>query len=426
MSEMIRQEILPGIFLNYLRAERFANNVISIQFACPLQEDRVSSLAVLPHLLRRGNDRFPDLKGVEEALDRLYGARIEPYVRKKGDHQYAGFVCDTVDGGLAGSTDDLTGQLIALASALLTQPLTENGGFCPSYVEEEKVNLCERITARINDKRSYAVRRLNELICEGHPAAIDELGTLEGARALTPQGLYRTLLMLLTECPMELFYCGGAHFADISRHFTDAFSPLRRRPAPLAPCMPLLEAEERTVEERMDVTQGKLAMGFLTGITAADRDYPALMVANALFGAGTTSRLFLKVREELSLCYYASSSVNKVKGLLTVSSGIDPKDFKTAKEEILRQLSEVAASRFTEEELENARLTVRGALEGAEDSPVQLEDFALGQRSSGSEMSLQGLIRAVNAVSAKDAAAALSKATLKTVYFLRGKEENHD
>jgi hypothetical protein len=39
----------------------------------------------------------------------------------------------------------------------------------------------------------------------------------------------------------------------------------------------------------MDVTQGKLSMGFRTGITVADDAYPALMLMSAVFGGTTTS-----------------------------------------------------------------------------------------------------------------------------------------
>ena len=71
------------------------------------------------------------------------------------------------------------------------------------------------------------------------------------------------------------------------------------------------------------MTQGKLAMGFRTGIDAWDEDYPALMLLNAVYGGTTTSKLFLNVREKLSLCYYASSGLMKYKDVMLVSSGVE-------------------------------------------------------------------------------------------------------
>ena len=73
----------------------------------------------------------------------------------------------------------------------------------------------------------------------------------------------------------------------------------------------------------MDVAQGKLAIGFLTNIKPTDDDYIPLVVFNSVFGAGAHSKLFNNVREKLSLAYYASSQVEKFKGMLVVNAGIE-------------------------------------------------------------------------------------------------------
>lgn len=79
------------------------------------------------------------------------------------------------------------------------------------------------------------------------------------------------------------------------------------------------------------------------------------MVLNAVFGGGLTSKLFLHVREKLSLCYYASSSVYGAKGILTVSSGIETCNYQQAKEEILRQLAACQAGEVTQESCRQPR-----------------------------------------------------------------------
>ena len=87
------------------------------------------------------------------------------------------------------------------------------------------------------------------------------------------------------------------------------------------------------------MTQGKLALGFRTGGSSIwEDDYPALMMLNALYGGTTTSKLFLNVREKRSLCYYASSQLEKLKGLMLVSSGVEFDKKQEAQDEILAQL----------------------------------------------------------------------------------------
>ena len=57
----------------------------------------------------------------------------------------------------------------------------------------------------------------------------------------------------------------------------------------------------------MDITQAKLVIGLRSGMTHAEDDYFAFRVMTDIFGGGPYSRLFLNVREKMSLCYYCSA-----------------------------------------------------------------------------------------------------------------------
>ena len=67
--------------------------------------------------------------------------------------------------------------------------------------------------------------------------------------------------------------------------------------------------ERRDAVEKMDVTQGKLTIGFRTNVDPDSDDFYALCVANGIFGAGVHSKLFQNVREKNSLAYYAASRI---------------------------------------------------------------------------------------------------------------------
>ena len=152
-------------------------------------------------------------------------------------------------------------------------------------------------------------------------------------------------------------------------------------------------------------------------------DYPALLVCNALYGGSANSRLFLNVREKLSLCYYASSLIDKLKGLLVVSSGVEFGDFDKAQEAILAQLDELRAGRFTGEEQNAAIRTVVNSLRGRLDSQGAMEDDCVTRLVYGMEPDNgSALIQAVEHVTAEDIAQAARKIQLDTVYRLTGKE----
>jgi predicted Zn-dependent peptidase len=170
----------------------------------------------------------------------------------------------------------------------------------------------------------------------------------------------------------------------------------------------------------MDITQGNLVMGFRTGVTAADPDYPAMVMFNTVFGGGITSKLFTHVRERLSLCYYASSGMEKFKGIMVVSSGVDMDKYQMARDEILRQLDLCRAGKITQEELESARSALLSGLRSSEDSLSHMVDYALSQEIGKYDYAPQDLADALAHVTVADVQRAAEKVKLDTIFFLKG------
>jgi len=176
--------------------------------------------------------------------------------------------------------------------------------------------------------------------------------------------------------------------------------------------------EPRFLTERLDVTQGKLGMGLACGSS----DHTALLVGNTLFGGSSNSKLFLNVREKLSLCYYASSLFHRQKGLITVSSGIEFENYQKAYDEILAQLEAVQKGQLEDWELEAARSTLLNAYASMGDSQGKLENFYLGQAATGRDETPEILADQVRSVTLERILSAMGTVKLDTVYFLKGKE----
>ena len=179
-----------------------------------------------------------------------------------------------------------------------------------------------------------------------------------------------------------------------------------------------LRAEPLYLSECLDVTQGKLGMGFSCG----SEDSAALLMGNTLFGGSSNSKLFLNVREKLSLCYYASSVYHRQKGLITVSSGIEFENYQQALDEIMAQLAAVQNGDLEDWEVDGARSTLLNAYASMGDSQGRLENFYLGQAATGQDETPEELAAKVREVSRDRILRAMSTVRLDTVYFLKGKE----
>ena len=418
--EMTRTKLAEGVYLTYLPARKFKTSLLSAQFAVPIRQETASAYALLPAVLRRGTVTYPDMGSLSARLDRLYGARIDYTVRKKGENQCVGFVASFIDDSFAPGGEKLLEPVADLLGELICDPATERGRFVPAYFESEKTNLIDAIRSLINDKRDYADSRLLWEMCAGEPYGISRLGSEETAEKLQLRKLYAQYGQLIATSRLELFYSGSADENRVVRALRSAFSTLPReniQNVAIPQDHPARE-EVRTVEEELDVTQGKLGMGFSCGSS----DTAALLMGNTLFGGSSNSKLFLNVREKLSLCYYASSLYHRQKGLITVSSGIEFENYQKAYDEILAQLAAVQNGDLEDWELEGARSTLLNAYASMGDSQGKLENFYLGQAVTGQSETPEDLAAQVRQVTPERIFKAMKTVQLDTVYFLRGKE----
>ena len=423
--ERTRIQLADGVYLTYLPARKFKTSLLSAQFVTPLQQETASAYALLPAILRRGTVRYPDLGALSARLDRLYGASVDYTVRKQGENQCVGFVASFIDDSYIPGGEQLLEPVAELLGELLCDPVTERGRFVTAYFEGEKTNLIDAIRSQVNDKREYAYARLLREMCDGEPYGISRLGDEAGAEKLQMPKLHALYGELLATARLELFYCGSASLERVREALAAAFATLPRDGIrDIAPSTPHpARTEVKRVEEAMDVSQGKLALGFRTGgVTCWEEDYPALTMFNAVFGGTTLSKLFMNVREKLSLCYYASSMLEKMKGLVLVSSGIEFQNYQKAYDEIMAQRAAGQAGRLEDWELEGARSTLLNAYASMGDSQGKLENFYLGQAATGQEDTPELLAEQVRHVTAERIFDAMQTASLDTVYFLKGKE----
>ena len=418
--EMTRKQLADGVYLTYLPARKFKTSILSAQFVTPLRQDTASAYALLPAVLRRGTVTYPDMGSLEAQLDKLYGARVDYTIRKKGENQCVGFVASCIDDSFVPGGEKLLESVANLLGELICDPITERGRFVPTYFETEKTNLIDAIRSLINDKRDYADSRLLREMCAGEAYAVPRLGDEAGAEKLQLRKLYAQYGELIATSRLELIYCGSASMERVERALHAAFSTLPRETIrETAAVRPHKGRQEVLyVTDHLDVTQGKLGMGFSCGSS----DTAALLMGNTLFGGSSNSKLFMNVLEKLSLCYYASSLYHRQKGLITVSSGIEFDNYQKAFDEIMAQLSAVQNGDLEDWELEGARSTLLNAYSSMNDSQGKLENFYLGQAATGQHETPEELAEQVRNVTPERIFRAMQTVELDTVYFLQGKE----
>lgn len=423
MQQVTRKKLAAGVNLTCVTTPKFKRAVLRAVLLLPLGGPDAALRACLPHVLRRGTARLPGMGQLGAALDELYGARVEAVVRREGEYLAVGFLADCIDESCAPGAAGLTAGVIRLLAELWYDPMTEQGAFRAEDVAGERDNLLDRIAAEKNDPRTWAPLRLTRLMCADEPYGQPTYGTRAQAEKISEKKLYAAYTRALREAQVELFYCGPLAPQAVEDLFSETPLSQPREAAALPPICVLAQPKgaPREVIEEEPVTQGKLSLGFRTGgACLTGGDAVAYWVFQTLYGGSTSSRLFLHVREQRSLCYYASAQFVAPKGIMMVNSGIENEQFAVARDEILRQLDECRAGNIEDAEIETARKVLATNWGAMLDDPLTLERYWLGQAAAGTLTLPEERIAQVQAVDRARIVAAAEATTLDTVYFMKG------
>ena len=412
--------LLPGVTLRCHADTRFKQGLLSFALVRPMNREEAALNALIPAVLLRGSKHHPDLRTITLKLDDLYGASVGTQVRRIGDYQTTGLACGFMEDRFALNGDRILESMVDFLRELLLEPVTEGEGFSESYVESEKKNLIATIESELNNKGAYAMSRMLRSMCKADAYGIPRLGEPEDVAAIDSPGAYRHYRKILRESPIQIFYVGSAPAETVASLLMPLLESIDRDYANLPEQTPFQDAGGGDITEQMDVAQGKLCLGYITPITNQSPDFAAMQVMNTIFGAGMTSKLFMNVREKLSLCYSIGSGYYGSKGILTVSAGIDFAKEQQTRDEIDAQLAAICDGDITPEELTAAKEAILSGLRGTHDSPGSIEGYYSTAVLSGMGMTPAQYMNAVRSVTAEQVAAAARTLTKHTTYFLKG------
>lgn len=420
-----RTTISDGIYFTDVKSSKFKNNRISITLVAPLSEKTASSFAILPMILRKGYRGSPDAASFSRQLSSLYGASIEYDVRKAGDDQLITLSASAIDDKFTISGEAVTIEISKILCSLLLDPVIEDGSFKQKTFETEKQSLIDCIKAELNDKRALASARCQQIMFEGHPSALSPYGTLEKAENLSCRDVFDAYNLLLKKARIEIMFVGCGNSDAAREIFSSAISSSaeREKPFEIGSAMLKKSREIKNKTEEFNITQAKLSLGFTTETVVGDKDEKAMHLMCVILGGAPFSKLFLNVREKLSLCYYCSAVYDHFKGTIVINSGIEAENRDTAQNEILNQLLALQDGELSDEELNNAKRLFTNVYNGISDSISRIEHFFLTRLICSNNALPEEELKEYLDITAEDVINAARKVSLDTVYFMAPKEE---
>ncbi len=414
-----RKYIGEGISFSTIVNPSQKTNSIYIRLVTPLNEETVSMNSILPSILSNSNSKLPTITDLEKKLASLYGAGISFNCTTIGDSQVVLLYAFCLNDRYAFDNEAVTAELTDVLIDCLISPNVSGGGFAPDDFALKKQELIDEIEAEINEKRSFAFVRSKEMIFENEPAAMIAHGKLSQAKKLDNIACYENYKKLLSTAEIDISFVSSEENSAIEEKICNAFSKIDRADIVKNSSKPsIIKSETARLTEHYDVAQSKLILAFKS-------DYEDQFVINLLvkiYGGSPFSRLFLNVREKLSLCYYCAATGNEIKKTYFVDCGVEHENISKAEAEILRQLELLKQGEIDDEIIANTKLMLVNSIKSFSDSARSIAEWYFVQSYKGEIFSQDEYIAKINAVTKEDLVKAANSMVLDSVYLLTGKE----
>lgn len=239
--------------------------------------------------------------------------------------------------------------------------------FDAAEIEREKSVIREEILSYEDNPEERLGDQLAAQVWGDHPLGRPILGTLESVGSFTGDVLRDDFASRYRGDQLVVAAAGGLEHAAlvdlVARHFAPPDGPAPVTSAVSAPVAPTVRHVEDDVQQ-LYVSIGARALPF-----GHPRRY-AMIVLETLLGAGMSSRLFQRIREEAGLAYSVYSALDFLRdaGIVSVHMGVSPERGRQALALLREELARIVANGPDADEVESTKRQLHGSIVIAQES----------------------------------------------------------
>lgn len=417
-----KTNLKEGITLHEIETNKFKTNLCAIFLSTPLKRESITLNAILPMILRRGNNKIKTQEDISKSLEEMYGADFDCGIEKSGNNQILKFYLEALNDEFIQSNEKILKKSLELLSDIVFNPLIVENHFNDEYVISEKENLKQIIQAKIDNKARFAYERCIEEMYKDKPYGLYRFGYIDDLEDIDSKSLYNYYKNLISECKIDIFVSGKiegkAKKILLENENIKMLNPREAVYSINGQNEDKETCEEKVVIQNMQVNQGKLVIGLDIKNINEDEKYSA-SVYNILLGGSANSKLFQNVREKASLAYTASSNYLRQKNNIIIRAGIEIENYEKALELIKKQIKDMETTKFSIEELENAKQLIISTVNSIQDSQDGEITYYFGQELGQKSTEIEQYVENIKKVKPNQINEIARKIQINTIYFLR-------
>lgn len=338
---------------------KVATALVLVRTGSKYEEKSVSGIShFLEHMFFKGTKKRKTSLKIAEDLDKVGGM----YNAFTGE-DYTGYYAKV-------NADHLSLAIDWVSDIYINSTLNEK------EIEKEKGVIKEEINMYNDNPMALCQMLFTKLLYGDQPAGWDIAGTKESVSAITRKDLLDYMESQYVTKNTLVVISGNIKEKEVVKEVEILFSKLRNHDAKKN--LPVIESQKKpeVLNFYKETDQTHLCLGVRT-FNIFHPDRYTQTVSAAILGGMMSSRLFVKIREELGLAYYIKTGVedNPDTGFLATRAGVDNKKLKSAVEAIIEEYKKMKKEKVSSKELKKAKEHLKGKMSISLESSDMLAYF---------------------------------------------------
>ena len=356
-----------------IKTDRFKTSHIEVIFRDIANKEEMGAYSFLADMLSQSSKTYPRKKDLITRFEELYKIIIYATTLRVGNILDFHVSLDFINPDYINDKNYIE-EVIKTLFDIIENPNVTNDEFDLKTFNIVKERLKREINSLKENPMKQSINEAFKAMNTDTPTSYELLGNLESLEKITPSSLYKTYKNLRKNFKVDIFLIGNLEMDDtvslIKKYFKNRYIIENK-----LDLMVDNKETKRLVVKSMasDNVQANLVIIFnLKNLTEIEKNI-TFNVFNYLYGSGgLTSKLYQSIREKNSLCYQISSMYLKYDKLLLVHISLEQVNVKKATSLVKKELKNMQAGNFTEDELKDAINNMIVSLDMAQDNNVSL------------------------------------------------------
>lgn len=405
--------------LHLINTERFKTIKFRVILNQPVEKEEIVLRNMLLDVLTRSCMKYPSKKELVKQGQYLYGTSLYAKGYRIGKRQLINIYMTILNEKYT-EIGILEKSLELLSEVIFNPKVEDNKIDADNYNFAYKQNQ-EMIKNLKDSKGKYAMIRMLENMDDNKEYTYNEYGYKADLEKQNSTLLYNYYNKVINTSKVDIYVIGNLDNTNIEE-LIDKYMKFNNNS--VNDDNPIIyhddfRNEVKIVKEQDNNNQSNLVIGCkLNNLSNFEMNY-VLTIYNIIFGGTADSKLFKNIREEHSLCYYVTSSINKLDNLMFIRSGINKNNFDKVIELIKENMELMNNGEFTDEDIDKAKQSYLSFVDEIKDNDDAIIETYIAHDILGIDL-IDKRKEQVMKITKEDIINVSKKIKMDTIYLLEG------